>query len=312
MARRRLSDGRTAIGSITPERGEAKSGGLALSFGGSGLMMMYQFGVAREISRDLDFMQGVQKVHGTSGGAICGAMLVACPERFDDAMKYFESGAWLREATPRDVLEPHKRILRRAMEELGLETSAEALKLGGFVAHATRLRNRNDQQRSKRTFFQNVSIDDFANDAEVLEAIAASCCLSPNGVSFRGTRLYDGGFSDPLPSDPVLETVAVSILNGTHVDLAPDYSQRATLQKKQQLIKKRYKGPPFLRYALSPQNARALLETTFLTSKRARARYDQGQRDAQTFLDTWHTKKRNNQDDTTPLVTSTVDDHNNL
>jgi len=97
-------------------------------------------------------------------------------------------------------------------------------------------------------------------------------------------RLYDGGFSDPLPSDPELDTVAVSILNGKHVDVCPDYGGTG--------VAPRYLGSPFLRYSVTPQNARALFETTFLTPKRARARFDQGQHDARAFLAAWHRRKR--------------------
>lgn len=236
----------------------------ALSFGGSGLMMMWEFGVAREIARDAEFMKQISKVHGTSGGAICGAMLVSCPDRFDDAMRYFETGKWLKQATPGDIVAP-ERLLRKVLKDLALPTRADKLR-DRFVAHATKFPK-----------WRNVALEDFQNDDEVLDAIAASCCLSPAGVTFRGERLYDGGYSNPLPSDPHLDTVAVSILHGRHVDLAPDFYRRG-----------RYNGPPFLRYSVSPQNARALLETTFLTPKRARARYDQGQRDALYFLEAWH------------------------
>eukprot|EP00635_Sarcinochrysidales_sp_CCMP3193_P003662 CAMPEP_0118905952 /NCGR_PEP_ID=MMETSP1166-20130328/9703_1 /TAXON_ID=1104430 /ORGANISM="Chrysoreinhardia sp, Strain CCMP3193" /LENGTH=271 /DNA_ID=CAMNT_0006845223 /DNA_START=85 /DNA_END=900 /DNA_ORIENTATION=- len=261
---------------------KGSSSHLALSFGGSGLMMMYQFGVAKRMAQDGKFMERLRRVHGTSGGAICGAMLVSCPDRFEDAIRFFESGRWLKKATPRDLVEPHQRLLRRAIDELRLETSADLLR-HKFVAHATTTRR------------ENVGVDDFQDDREVVDAIAASCCLSPSGVSFRGQTLFDGGFSDPLPSDPDLDTVAVSILSGTHVDLCPDFAARSRStpltcngERGAGGVAPKYRGPPFLRYAVSPRNARALLETTFLTPKRARARYDQGQRDAITFLDAWH------------------------
>lgn len=151
------------------------------SLGNKQLMMMYQFGVARQVAQDAAFMACVRKVHGTSGGAICAAMLVSCPDRFEDATDYFASGRWLRGATPRDVLEPHNRLLRRAVRDLGLETRAEALS-DRFVCHATSF--------SLKRRVRNVAIDSFHDDAEVLDAIAASCCLTPQGVPFRGVRRF--------------------------------------------------------------------------------------------------------------------------
>lgn len=242
-------------------------------------MMLYHFGVARQLSLDTKFMGRVKKIHGTSGGAIAAAMLVSCPDRFDDATTFFESGDWLRGATAQDVFQPHTNLVRKSITDLQLDTNAHRLRKGGYVAHATRF-----------SPLTNVAITDFETDKEVLDAIAASCCLSPAGVAFRGERLYDGGLSDPLPSDPDLETVAISIFDGIDVDLSPDLSFRKQQNRSSANYKQGYVGSPFLRFAVSPQNAHALLEGVFLTPRRARARYHQGQRDAITFLQAWHCK----------------------
>ena len=52
---------------------------LALTFSGSGMMMVWQMGVASALRCDERFMARVARVLGTSGGACVGAMLLASP-----------------------------------------------------------------------------------------------------------------------------------------------------------------------------------------------------------------------------------------
>ena len=53
---------------------------LALSFSGSGMMMAYHFGVAAAIAEKSSLMDRVDRVHGTSGGAIVSLVLLEAPE----------------------------------------------------------------------------------------------------------------------------------------------------------------------------------------------------------------------------------------
>jgi len=182
-------------------------------------------------------MARVARVHGTSGGAICGSMLLSCPDRFDDAVAHFESGRWLAGATPADVLAPHATLLRRAVRDLELRIASSELR-GRFHAHVTEFgrARRFAETHAPPTWpnafdvlpggaaMRNVAVGDFRDDEEVIAAISASCCLSPGGVRFRDALYFDGGFSDPLPSDATLPTVAVSILSGVDVEICPESS----------------------------------------------------------------------------------------
>lgn len=224
--------------------------------------MLWQFGVASELSKDVHFMDRVTRVHGTSGGAIAGAMMLACPQKFECAVDYFCTREWLTSARWIDVLAPHERLLKRAITQVGIQPKASELR-GLFVPHVTALRP-----------FRNVGLD-YATDDELVSAISASCCLMPAGVLIRGQKYFDGGFSDPLPLDPVLPTVAVSILRGPSIHLSPGGQSKI-----------RFRPSP--RYDISLANASALLETTILTPTRARARFDQGVQDARHFLTRWN------------------------
>lgn len=236
---------------------------VALSFGGSGLMMIWQMGVASVLAESSELMDSVEKVHGTSGGAITGAMLLGCPDRLREAVQYYCSGVWLRNATSRDLVS-QERLLRQAIDDLDIAVSVD-LK---FAPHVTAFEGLVPHNR----------VLDFKTRDELVDAIAASCCLSPSGVLFRGERFYDGGFSDPLPSDPALPTICVSILDGKNVAIAP---------AKHRTSNRLYTGPPFRRYFPSTANAHALLETVLLTPTRARARFDQGRHAADAFLNDW-------------------------
>lgn len=228
---------------------------IALSFGGSGLMMLWQFGVASELAKSPKFLAHLQRVHGTSGGAIAGAIMLACPELFDKAVEYYCSGRWLRGMAPHN-------LCRHAITDVGIEPRASALR-NKFVPHATRLAP-----------FRNVSLD-FDTDDDLVDAIAASCCLDPKGVTIRGVTYFDGGFSDPLPVDRDLPTYAVSILQGPSL-LSPGNQPETPATSPR-------------RYDLSLANAAAILETALLPPRRARRRYQQGQADARNFLARWHT-----------------------
>ena len=198
-------------------------------------------GVASILRSEPSFISRVTRVLGTSGGACVGAMLLASPlGAFALSLQYYTGGGLWRSAhIPYDFLYPHDALLRRTVGHLGLLPEGAYRELRGrFSAHVTPC----------AWPLRNIGLDDFENDAELLQAIAASCCLVPTApVAFKGGRYVDGGFSDPMPSattsiidqlsdgsnssratgissadeKSLLPTVSISILAGAGVDIAP-------------------------------------------------------------------------------------------
>eukprot|EP00802_Teleaulax_amphioxeia_P019287 Tamp_19514.p1 GENE.Tamp_19514~~Tamp_19514.p1 ORF type:complete len:327 (+),score=65.49 Tamp_19514:264-1244(+) len=268
---------------------------LALSFSGSGMMMLWQMGVADVMRSDPSFLRRVEHVLGTSGGACAGAMLLASPPAaFSAACAHYTSGAlWRSMQVPHDLIHPHEALLRRSVAALGLlPDDAWRVLRNRFSAHVT----------TRAWPMRNIGITDFRSNEEVLTAISASCCLLPHAaVDFRGTRFLDGGFSDPMPDacaaacGKQLPTVTISVLAGDGVDVAPgEASGRRGWQEGEAAAALQgggraraaawRRGHVFLRYDASGANARALFDATVLPTHRAQWRFDQGRRDAVTFL----------------------------
>ena len=248
---------------------------LALTFSGSGMMMVWQMGVASALRCDERFMARVARVLGTSGGACVGAMLLASPPgAFEAAVRHYTSGALLREVrAPRDLFAPHDELLSRTVASLGALPAGSGARLRGrFAAHVTPC------EWPPR----NVALSDFADDGELLRAISASCCLLPTEpVAWGGARYFDGGLSDPMPADDELPTVTVSILAGAGVDVAP--SEAPPLSSRRELPQWR-RDHVFLRYDASAANARALVDAAFMGAARAQWRFEQGSSDGRAFL----------------------------
>ena len=273
---------------------------VALSFSGSGMMMLWQMGVADVMRSDPTFMARVHRVLGTSGGACVGAMLLASrPKAFSAALQYYTSGGmWQSMQLPHDLLHPHDALLRRTVATLGLLPSDDSWQMlrGRFSAHVT-----------PRTWpLRNMGITDFQSNDDVITCISASCCLLPHApVSFRGQLLIDGGYSNPLPEmhddgsqscGRQLPTITVSILAGHGVDMAPGEATgrrgwkegeqaTAAARSARRRVAEWRQSHPFLRYDGSLANAQALVDASALPrARRAQWRFEQGQQDAVRFL----------------------------
>lgn len=246
---------------------------LALSFSGSGMMMAYHFGVAAAIVEKSRLMDRVDRVHGTSGGAIVSLVLLEAPEAIRDCLEHYISGEFFEELRAREVLKPHDVLLKRTLDVVGVTRDGAAERLSGkLVAHTTTFEEGLLRPR-------NVQLTDFADDAAVFRAVSASCCLDLVGVDVLGdgTQHHDGGLSDPLPVDEALPTVEVSILTGAGVHAAPGVVAAG-------LGASAPRPHPFLRYDLSLLNARAFFEGAVLTRRRARERFDEGFSDGEALL----------------------------
>lgn len=245
---------------------------LSLSFGGSGLLMLYQFGAASKLSEDEAFMSRIRRVHGTSGGAIAALILLECPELFERCADHYASGAFFDDLTVADVVRPHRALMKRTMEHLGLLQPGAVERLRGrLLAHASLF--------DADGFFAlpaNVALEPSSDD-DVFRAISASCCIDLSGVRLGDETYFDGGLSDPLPFDLELPTVQVSAFIGDETHIAPGHASPLPDAP-------RGRPHPILRYDWSLANVQALVETGFLTRARAQARYDQGRRDAAAFL----------------------------
>lgn len=236
-------------------------------------MMLYQFGVA-EVLAASPLMERVERVHGTSGGAIAAFLLLERPEAIGDCVDFYTEGRFFEGLTLGDVLSPHDALLRRTFDRLGLLRPGASERVAGrFVARATAFKGGDWPSNVA------LEVDGAGGDGAILTNISASCCFDFAGVDVAGRRLWDGGLSEPLSRDASLPTVEVSIVSGSAhvspggaaplgVDDAPEAQRH-----------------PFLRYDWTPANAVALLEGACLTPARARRRFDQGRADAATFLE---------------------------
>ena len=181
------------------------------------MMMAYHFGVAAAIAEKSSLMDRVDRVHGTSGGAIVSLVLLEAPEAIRDCLEHYVSGEFFEELRAREVLKPHDVLLKRTLDAVGITRDGAAARLSGkLVAHTTTFEDGLLRPR-------NVSLTEFADDAAVFRAVSASCCLDFVGVDVFEDGLFhhDGGLSDPLPVDATLPTVEVSILTGAGVHAAP-------------------------------------------------------------------------------------------
>lgn len=233
----------------------------------------YHFGVAAAIVEKSRLMDRVDRVHGTSGGAIVSLVLLEAPEAIRDCLEHYISGEFFEELRAREVLKPHDVLLKRTLDVVGVTRDGAAERLSGkLVAHTTTFEEGLLRPR-------NVQLTDFADDAAVFRAVSASCCLDLVGVDVLGdgTQHHDGGLSDPLPVDEALPTVEVSILTGAGVHAAPGVVAAG-------LGASAPRPHPFLRYDLSLLNARAFFEGAVLTRRRARERFDEGFSDGEALL----------------------------
>lgn len=233
----------------------------------------YHFGVAAAIVEKSRLMDRVDRVHGTSGGAIVSFVLLEAPEAIRDCLEHYISGEFFEELRAREVLKPHDVLLKRTLDVVGVTRDGAAERLSSkLVTHTTTFEEGLLRPR-------NVALTDFADDAAVFRAVSASCCLDLVGVDVLGdgTQHHDGGLSDPLPVDEALPTVEMSILTGAGVHAAPGVVAAG-------LGATAPRPHPFLRYDLSLLNARAFFEGAVLTRRRARERFDEGFRDGEALL----------------------------
>lgn len=251
-------------------------------------MLIYQAGVASAFHACPSFMSRVKRVMGTSGGACVGVLLLACPERIEEALEYYCTGAFFRGATVADALDPTARLLPRFVEELSLlPPRAHSMVRGEdgrpwLSVHVT----------PRRLPVENVSITDFASNAELINAVQASCCLHPRGVQFRGEWFMDGGISNSLPLCAEHETVTISPFVGSGIDLAPGFADgNNTLKCEVALSKHRAaRATPsrlgqWMRYHPSMHNARALFDAAIPRGRQvAEKRFADGVRDGNAFL----------------------------
>jgi predicted acylesterase/phospholipase RssA len=282
------------------------TGHLAISFSGSGLMMIWQLGVADAFLQKPDFMKRVIRIHGTSGGACVSTVMLTRPDLVRTALAHYTSGdMWKGMTLPRDLTHPHDRLLVNTVKILSLVDEASPRAVSGkLIVHVT-----------PRAFpVTNVGIDCFETAADIVSAVAASCCLTPGGIVLNrhgiGSAVYvDGGFSDPMPHDPILPTVTVSILAGEGVDIAPgrvgsppgdgsagfssaaanaivpDADAAETLSTRGAAFADRAGLHPFRRYDASVANARAMFDAAWPPSaERAQSLFELGQKDGLKFL----------------------------
>eukprot|EP00435_Cladocopium_sp_Y103_P076334 s33_g92.t3 len=111
------------------------SGKVAVCFSSSALLLVYQAGVAEALLQNQRFMARVDVVHGCSGGALVGALMLTGAEGLTKVKAYLESGVAFRGLTLAELWDP-ARLIPRAVEESGAMPADAFWQLSGRL-HVT-------------------------------------------------------------------------------------------------------------------------------------------------------------------------------
>ncbi|CAL1129025.1 unnamed protein product [Cladocopium goreaui] len=175
-------------------------------------------GVAEALLQNQRFMARVDAVHGCSGGALVGALMLTGAEGLKKVKAYLESGLAFRSLTLAELWDP-ARLIPRAVEESG------AMPMDAFWQLSGRLH----VQCTKGGMFRNsepVTYSSFDSNEELVRILQASSSFAYEGVEVRGEPHWDGGITEILPQ-PLREdsqretTVTVAPVCARHVSICP-------------------------------------------------------------------------------------------
>ena len=80
----------------------------AINFCSSGLLLTYHAGVALQLKHS---NKKFDKILGTSGGALIGALFCCNPNALENSVKYMLDQQWKKNMSFRDFLDPANRII---------------------------------------------------------------------------------------------------------------------------------------------------------------------------------------------------------
>ena len=152
----------------------------SISFGSSGLLLTYHAGVALEL---LNAGQQFERVLGTSGGALIGALFCVAPDSLPRAVKYMTGRRWAEGLTWGDIWDPAERLVPEYFGRLDvLPENAHELASGRLRVFCTRCRDK-----------KCVAFDHWASREDLLRTLQASCSFAWDGVEISGEK-YSGMF----------------------------------------------------------------------------------------------------------------------
>ncbi|XP_039605262.1 patatin-like phospholipase domain-containing protein 1 isoform X1 [Polypterus senegalus] len=192
-----------------------KQGPCALSFCGSGFMVVYHFGVAQCLL-DLapELIHKAPKVFGASSGSLAAAAVVCGINMEDICAEIMATASEIRQHLlgPLNPSFSLFRVLEISLRR-NLPENAHQLASGRLFISVTRLDNRENRLLSK-----------FSTKEELVQAILCSCFIPIYcGVVppfFHGAWYIDGGLTNMLPVEAKEETITVSPFSG-EIDICP-------------------------------------------------------------------------------------------
>jgi len=154
---------------------------VAMSFSSSGMLFPYHLGVIEAVQA-LSPALDVREVHGVSGGALSGAIMLLGPECLERARRALEVRI---RPTWGELWDPASLLPRLVQEHHLLPPDAHSVLSGRLHIYTTTGGMvRNTHQKVNSTF---------RNNDELLAWIQASCSFAWDGVKIDGVSHWDGG-----------------------------------------------------------------------------------------------------------------------
>jgi len=242
---------------------------VTLSFSSSALLLVYQAGVAEAFLSSPQFMASVREVHGCSGGALVGALLLAGEEALLKVKAYLQSGQAFRGIGFAEICDP-ARLIPRAVEESGAMSEDTYQRLSGRL-HVMCTKGGMFRHASP------VSYSSFDSNEELVQMLQATSSFAYEGVSVKGEAHWDGGISDVLPVPEHCDkerVVTVAPVCARHVSVCPD----AGLWRLPGSFGQHG-------WRICAQSLMAAWDCTFMFSSRRMMKYwEQGRADGEVFL----------------------------
>ncbi|XP_059158569.1 mucin-2-like isoform X2 [Physella acuta] len=201
---------------------------LNLSLCGCGFLGMYHLGVVScLIHRAPSFLEKVEKVGGSSAGALMAAVLVTSKDKIEESADHVQNLAKEIRRKPLGALTPgfsFTRSLRTMLEDI-LPEDAHETASGKLYVSLTNAQTK-----------KNELMTDFKSKDELIEALVASCYIpvyaGMKTPTIRG-KYMDGGMSDNMPKFESGRTITVSPFDGKS-DIGPKMGQE--VEKKAHFI----------------------------------------------------------------------------
>ncbi|XP_007892360.1 patatin-like phospholipase domain-containing protein 2 [Callorhinchus milii] len=187
----------------------------ALSFCGSGFLVVYQIGAVQCLLRHVpQVMRGIRRVYGASAGSLIAAAVV-CGVNLDGFYWNIGKASKMCREHVLGAMHPTFNMLEVLREAVirNLPSNAHQLAHGKLFISLTRIPDG-----------ENVLVSDFASRDELVQVLVCSCFFPVYcgfiPPIFRGVRYIDGGLSNNQPLFDGKRTITISPFSGK-TDICP-------------------------------------------------------------------------------------------